>query len=327
MTYLFLSSPDIVRDLGWTLIHFLWQGLVLAALLQMILPMCRGAVARHNWTLGTLAMMAAAPVMTFLFIHGNGDGGASMTTFSATFHRGWVGTADALAPISTSSPWIGWLVVFWLAGIAVLSLRALGGWYMAETLRRRDTLALPADLLQRCHALKRRLALSWPIRFLQSHRVSVPVVVGWFHPVVLIPISLVTGLPPQQLDALIMHELAHVRRLDAFVNIMLVVIETVLFYHPAIWWVSRRLRIEREHCCDDVAVSACGDAAIYVEALASVETWKAIPGPALAANGGTLKERVTRLLGAPPAFRGPSVASIAGLLLFCSVMVAGIATA
>ena len=191
-----------------------------------------------------------------------------------------------------------WLVMLWLAGVAALSLRALGGWYLAQSLRRLDTLAVPADLLQRCHDLQRRLAVAWPVRFLLSRRIDVPMVIGWLRPVVLIPVSAIAGLPPHQLDALILHELAHIRRLDTVTNILLVAVETILFYHPAVWWVSRQVRIEREHCCDDFAVSACGDAAIYVEALTSLETWKA-RGPALAANGGKLKHRVARLLDAP----------------------------
>jgi beta-lactamase regulating signal transducer with metallopeptidase domain len=328
MTYLPAWLPlDIVRDLGWTLIDFLWQGLLLATILHTILPMCGGARSRHNWAFGTLAAMVAAPVMTFLFIHSNASGNAALVVFPVTFARGIGVTTDVLAPTSTASAWISWLVVLWLAGIAVLSLRALGGWYLAETLRRRDTLALPTDLLQRCHAAQQRLGLARPVLFRQSHRVTVPVVVGWFRPVVLIPISVITGLAPQQLDALIMHELAHIRRLDAFINIMLIAAETILFYHPAIWWVTRQVRIEREHCCDDFGVSICGDASIYVEALTSLEAWKATPVRALASNGGSLKERVARLLGVPSRARGFSLSTTVGLAFLCFIVAAGIATA
>jgi beta-lactamase regulating signal transducer with metallopeptidase domain len=327
MTQSPLGLPlDIVRDIGWTLIHFLWQGLLLAALLNMILPMCRGAAARHNWALGTLAMMAVAPVMTFLFIHGHGGSSAFMAV-SGTIPRGMDSAVDVLAPTLIPSLLIDWLVVLWLAGIAVLSLRAVGGWYLAETLLRRDTLPLPAELLQRCRTLQRRLALTWPVLFLQSRHVSVPVVVGWFRPAVLIPISAITGLPPQQLDALIVHELAHIRRLDAFTNIMLIGVETILFYHPAIWWVSRRVRIEREHCCDDFAVSICDDATVYVEALTSLETWKAIPALALAANSGRLKQRVARLLGVPSEPSGFSLSAMIGLAFLCFILAAGVVTA
>ena len=206
------------------------------------------------------------------------------------------------------------LVILWLAGMAALSLRALGGWYLAQSLARRDTLALPAELLQRCHQLQRRLAVAWPVRFLLSHRTDVPLVIGALRPVVLIPVSALAGLSPDQLDALILHELAHIRRLDTVTNILLVAVETVLFYHPAVWWVSRQVRTEREHCCDDFAVSACGDVGVYVEALASLQTWKA-GSLALAANGGRLKDRVARLLNAPPQSRRFSLSAVTGLAL------------
>jgi TonB family protein len=214
---------------------------------------------------------------------------------------------------------MNWLVILWLAGIAILSLRALGGWYLAQSLGRRGTLAVPTELLQRCHELQRRLAVAWPVRFLLSRRIEVPMVIGWLRPVILIPVSAIAGLGPQQLDALILHELAHIRRLDTITNILLVAVETLLFYHPAVWWVSRRVRIEREHCCDDFAVSACGDAAMYVEALTSLEAWKGAGNLALAANGGKLKDRVARLLDAPVESPRFSLSAVTGLALLALV--------
>ena len=151
----------IGRDLGWTLIHFLWQGLLLAVLLNAILPICRNAIARHNCALATLALMALAPALTFLSIHDFANSG---------------GLADSAAagPLpSAFVPWMDWLVILWLAGIAVLSLRALAGWYLVQSLKRLDTQAVPADLLQRCHDLQRRLAVAWPVRFLLSRRIEI----------------------------------------------------------------------------------------------------------------------------------------------------------
>jgi TonB family protein len=290
----------IGRDLGWTLIHFLWQGLFLAALLQTILPICRSAIARHNCALAILGLMALAPVVTFLSIHDFAE------------NRG-LPVSAASAPVSAA--WTDWLVILWLGGIAALSLRALVGWYLVQTLKHRDTMAVPADLLRRCHDMQHRLAVAWPVRFLLSRRIDVPMVIGWLRPVVLIPVSAVSGLAPAQLDALILHELAHIRRLDTLTNLLLVAVETVLFYHPAVWWVSRQVRSEREHCCDDFAVSACGDAGVYVEAMTSLESWKGTSPLALAANGGKLKQRVARLLDAPAQTPRFSLSAVTGLAL------------
>jgi uncharacterized protein (TIGR03435 family) len=128
------------------------------------------------------------------------------------------------------------------------------------------------------------------------------VVVGWLRPVVLLPIAAVAGLTPEQVHAILAHELAHVRRHDAFVNFGQTVAETLLFYHPAVWWISARIRVEREHCCDDVALAATGDAFAYASALAELESRRSIePTFALAATGGPLLRRVARLLSPPPA--------------------------
>lgn len=294
------------RDLGWALLHFLWQGLVLAALLNTILPLCRSAAARHACALATLAMMALAPVATFLSLHD-----AAKNTGAAFADA----AAGAFASGPVALPWMTWLLALWLAGIAVLSLRALGGWYLAGSLGHRGTLAVPDDLLRRCHGLHRRLAVAWPARFLLSRRIDAPVVIGWLRPVILIPVSALAGLAPAQLDALILHELAHIRRFDTLVNVLLTAVETLLFYHPAVWWVSRHIRIEREHCCDDLAVSACGDAATYVEALTLLKPWKTAGSIALGATGGSLKDRVARLLGAPAEPRRVSLSAMTGLAL------------
>jgi hypothetical protein len=129
--------------------------------------------------------------------------------------------------------------------------------------------------------------------------------------------SAVVGLTPAQLEAVIIHELAHIRRLDALANLLQMTVETVLFYHPAVWWISRRVRIEREHCCDDVAVSVSGDALGFAKALASLEEWRALPMPVLAANGGVLKHRISRLLGLNIRTSNMSVMGVAGIGLVC----------
>lgn len=306
MTALLSGMPlELLRDIGWTLIHFLWQGLLLAALLNAILPFCRSAIARHNCALATLVMMAWAPVLTFLFLHDfEKNSGAVLPGYTAT---GPLPQASVFAP--------DWLAVLWLAGIAVMSLRTLGGWYLVQSRRRLDTLPVTGDLLRRCHRLQSRMAVASPVRFLLSRRIDVPMVIGWLRPVILIPVSATLGLTPQQLDALILHELAHIRRLDTVTNILLVAIETILFYHPAVWWVSRHVRIEREHCCDDFAVTACGDAGVYVEALTSLATGKGAGRAVLAANGGKLKDRVARLLDAPAQSRRSSLSAVTGLAL------------
>jgi HEAT repeat protein len=135
------------------------------------------------------------------------------------------------------------------------------------------------------------------IRLLATYHTDTPAVVGWVRPVLLLPASALTGWPAAQLEALIAHELAHIRRHDYAVNLFQTVVEVLFFYHPAVWWISRRIRREREHCCDDLAVAACGDARLYASALVELESRRASAGHlVVAASGASLKQRIHRLL-------------------------------
>src|SRR5437773_6836113 len=198
-----------------------------------------------------------------------------------------------------------WFVLLWFGGVLVMSLRLASGWLAVRRLWTTGTHPVPEGCEEALGRLVRRLRVTRPVRVLESAVVQVPAVIGWLRPVVLLPASALTGLTPLQLDALLAHELAHVRRYDYLVNLLQSAIETLLFYHPAVWWVSRRVRDEREHCCDDVAVAACGDAHFYATALLGMERLRN-PKPALsmAAAGGSLVERVPRLM--PPVPTEPS---------------------
>jgi hypothetical protein len=141
------------------------------------------------------------------------------------------------------------------------------------------------------------MGLDRVIRYCECHRLDAPAVLGWFRPVVLLPVKALTGLTEEQIEAVIAHELAHIRRFDCFVNLFQIAAETLLFYHPAVWWVSQRIRAERENCCDDEAIAICGNAANYARALTLMEEWRTAPALMMAANRSPLAERVVRLLG------------------------------
>ena len=141
--------------------------------------------------------------------------------------------------------------------------------------------------------------------------IQVPAVIGWLRPVILVPASALTGLTPLQLDVLLAHEIAHVRRYDYIVRVLQSVIETLLFYHPAVWWVSRRVREEREHCCDDLAVAVCGDAHMYAQALVGMERLRGTePAFVFTAARGSLVSRIRRLVEPAPAATPPWVAGV-----------------
>jgi beta-lactamase regulating signal transducer with metallopeptidase domain len=321
-------SPETVREIGWVLLHFLWQGTALALLLPPLWALCRTPASRYACALGVLTLMAAAPAATFLALTQSGESVPPMPGFGAG--PGPIGAVGSLIALSGRgwSSWEFWLVGAWLAGITGLSLRMLGGWLLLERLRRRETVPLTAALRQRCRALQRHLALSRSVQFAASTLTAVPVVVGWFRPIVLLPLSSLSGLSPAQLDAVILHELAHIKRLDAFANLFQILVETLLFYHPAVWWVSRQVRLEREQCCDDIAVAASGNPLDYALALTLLEAARIdrrVPAAALAATGGALKQRVIRLLGQQqpaPSIR-PALAILAAVLCIAASMTAG----
>jgi uncharacterized protein (TIGR03435 family) len=193
------------------------------------------------------------------------------------------------------------------------------GWVVAAQIRSKLVRRAPGEWQEILGRLGARIGLSRPVGLLVSARVEAPMVAGWLRPVVLVPVGALTGLPFEQLEALLLHELAHIRRHDYLVNILQSVAEALLFYHPAVWWVSGHIRTERELCCDDVAVEVSGDPLTYARALAHLESCRpAHLSAVVAANGGSLADRIARLLGQPrPATHsgvGPGVLTAVVLL-------------
>lgn len=213
---------------------------------------------------------------------------------------GWVMARVARARTALEEN-LRWLVLLWIGGVALSSGRLTAEWVRLRQLTRRAVTA-PAEWQERLDTLCRRLGLTRAVRLLQSTEVDVPAAVGFLSPVVLLPVSALSGLPSRQLEMVLAHELAHIRRHDFAVNLVQVLVETLFFYHPAIRWVSGVIRVERENCCDDVAVSASGNSVSYARALTALESLRVLPeapSPAMSALGGSLPERVRRLITTP----------------------------
>src|SRR6266446_95597 len=296
-------SPEILRTLGWTLLHFLWQGAGLAAMFAVVAAVCRSASARYALAVSALVLMMASPVVTFTWLRAQanpavqtGAEGASTWAVTSTQHAAALLGSRAPVVESRTEQAMGmlWLVEAWFLGVLLLSLRTAGGLILIERMRRKEIKAVGAELHARCLALQRRMGVDRVIRYCECHRLDAPAVLGWFRPVVLLPVRALTGLTEEQIEAVIAHELAHIRRFDCFVNLFQIATEKLLFYHPAVWWVSQRIRAEREHCCDDEAIAICGDAVNYARALTLMEEWRTAPALMMAANRSPLAERVVR---------------------------------
>jgi beta-lactamase regulating signal transducer with metallopeptidase domain len=281
----------------------------------MAMAFCRTAIARYTIAVAALALMVLSPIVTYIALNRHAEAALpNSIQYTASAVQTWV---TSPVPASNSIDWLSAAVLLWFAGVLVFSVRALGGWFVLGRLRREKS-ELDNDLRDLCLFLQQRLGINRTIGYFQSRLVDSPAVVGWFRPMVLLPLTAVTGLSPEQLEAVIVHELAHIKRFDSFVNLFQIATETVLFYHPAIWWVNRCIRAERENCCDDIAISLCGNAIEYAKALTAMEAWRATPALVLAANSGSLKSRISRLLGIPAMTTSVPRAGLAVIGLFCA---------
>lgn len=314
-----LISPQLTHALGWTLLHFIWQGLALAAICAVLMAICRSASMRYAIALGTLALMLAAPAITFGVL-ARSESASTLSISSVSQPIGnWVAPMAVTASPIPASPLrlnlLLWLVEAWFGGVIFFSLRAAGGFLVVERMRRKHAQPISERLLEKCLELQCRMGLARVIRYCECLRVESPAVIGWIRPVVLFPMAALSGLSDQQLAALIVHELAHIRRLDYFVNLLQVAAETVLFYHPAVWWLNKRIRAERENCCDDVVLAVCGNPVEYARALTLIEERRQAPAMVMAANRGPLFTRVMRLLGINTPARGIRSAGVAASAL------------
>ncbi len=182
-----------------------------------------------------------------------------------------------------------------------MTIRLFGGLIHLRGIIKRHARPLSEAWQTRVDEIKARLGIRGEVQIFGSVRVDVPMVVGFFKPVVLVPMSALTSLPRSYLEAILAHELAHVLRHDYLVNILQSVVEIALFYHPAVHWVSRRIRVERENACDDIALTIVGDKLLYARALTELEASRAHPSElALASNGGSLMLRIKRLIETDP---------------------------
>jgi len=305
------------QALGWALVHSLWQCGLAAAGLAWLLSIVPSRAARIRYVLATatLVLMVAVPLGTALSLHEaspwHGALAAVLTPAQALAGPAVVALRLEARVRTALEPALPEIVALWVVGVIAFSLRLASGWMAARRLAVMGTHPAPPACEMALERLAARLRVTRPLRVLESALVQVPAVVGWLRPVILVPASALTGLTPLQLDALLAHEIAHVRRHDYIVRVLQSVIETLLFYHPAVWWVSRRVGEEREHCCDDLAVAVCGDAHMYAQALVGMERLRGTePAFVLTAARGSLVSRVRRLVEPAPAATPPWVAGV-----------------
>jgi len=322
-----LEGP-VAQAIGWALLHLLWQGAVVAAILAAALALLarRSANVRYIVSCSALAVLLVLGIATAVRAYEPSIAtktampSIAMTTVAAEAMTVPVPVAPVpfttrfLAAARESLPRI---VLIWFVGVALLSSRLLMTWLRTQRLARVATAAANEEWQRIVARLSASMRLRRAVRLAESAMVEVPSVVGWLRPIILLPASAVTAMPIEQLEMVLAHELAHIRRHDFFINLMQAVVETLMFYHPAVWWMSRRVRIERENCCDDLAVAVCGDAIRYARALTRLEELRAdAPEMVMAANGGPLLARIRRLAGLRSESIGHGTRWIAAVTMF-----------
>lgn len=313
-----ILHAQMMQRLGWTLVHFLWQATAVGLILGAILSLLHRSSANLRYTVActALAMMVFMPMATMMAMDG------SLQTIAATMQPvlDWPQANSDVQAFSTAPPTIGGTVqprvslqdqfveivepalpcavLAWLVGVLGLSIWHLHGWRQLKGLRQQMVEEVTPALVVRLQQLSDRLGIQRTVGIVESALVQVPSVVGYLKPVILLPASALTGLGPKQIEAILAHELAHIKRGDYLVNMLQTVVEILGFYHPAVWWVSGKIRMERENCCDDLAVSLSGDRLAYARALTRLEEIRADRfGLAVAVSGGSLLQRIQRLVG------------------------------
>lgn len=330
-------SSDTIEAIAWSLIHSLWQQGIVAGLLWWWFR--RGAVRqpsrRYVVACGALGLAALLPIATFLVLMASPASGAGVgAEYDPSSGAVSIPPEVALQP---PSPPIGeihspvfveppapllpegtarMIAMAWMVGVALFGLRLGGGWVYMQQMRWVGVVAPAAEWRRMVEELAPRLGVFRPVWLYESRQVAVPTLIGWLRPVILLPVGMLTGLTTAQVEAILAHELAHVRRHDYLVNLLQSIADVFYYYSPGVWLISRLIREEREYCCDDLAVAATGNPMALGRALVELEKSRPdrMPQTAVAATGGALFHRVRRLVVAAPSSARPSANMLAPAL-------------
>ena len=349
----FLPPPFAIR-IGWVCVHSLWQCLLVAAILHVALRLIpRRSTAQINARyLLSVAALVALPLLSATTYFASDAGPitkrhveqpASATPLTqgvdSTSTSPWGATDGALAiglgvarvQIARIEPWLPLVSVVWFVGAFLAGLRMVAGWALSRRLVARAKVATENRWQARVATWCEELGVNKAVRFLVSDAIDSPLVVGWLKPVILWPTAALHGMTPQDVEAIIAHELAHIRRGDVLINLLQACIEVLFFHHPAAWWISAQIRAEREYCADDLAVrmldrSESGTKLSYARALLALEEHRSIPLLSVAAKGGKLLDRIRRLVGVETTGHSPARPFVGGLVTtsLLGILLAGV---
>jgi len=293
-----LLPENIAQALCRTLLHSLWQGLILAMLTGLIMLFTRrsSAAKRYRWLVGMLYLFSISFFFTLAACLNSPPHIDAITSNNST------ASPDIWEVLNYNLLYIqkhaGLIVLIWLLVVCMRSFKMLFGFYVIERLKRTRVSRMGAAWEQKVNTLAQTMGIKRAVSLLESAVVKVPVAIGYLKPLILIPVGMVNALGMQEVEAILLHELAHICRRDSLVNLLQNFVETIFFFNPAVLWLSSLIRTEREHCCDDVAVSHTKNKVRYISALVHFEEYAhSSPGYALALTGkkGGMLQRLERM--------------------------------
>jgi bla regulator protein blaR1 len=304
--------PQWTEMLGWTLLNSIWQAVLVMLLVIFVLRILpqRFSKMRYAIACASIVIVFISSVATFVILQSNQDQQPSHEV--AYF---FASASDSPASDNSKSPQslikqnfveaitlidnnMSLILLAWSLGAVLFSLRLVSGWWFISTLKSNATI-LSNRWTEKLQTLAASLGMTKIIQLAESTRITTPMVIGFFKPIVLVPAGMLAGLSSSQIQTIFLHELAHIRRHDYLINLVQVFVETIFFFNPFVWILSSIVRREREYCCDDDVVSIHGSSLEYAKALAQLEEWKLTKstfGLALAANKNQLLHRIKRIM-------------------------------
>ena len=294
--------------LGWTLIHSIWQGFAILLVFGILYYIFKPSATRYRLGIGALTLQFVAAIATFFTIYQPASTSTVLPNnqvFSNFFltNTNLIFTPKKLTLLQQIEFFLqnnlDVFVMIWLVGTTLLLFRLVVGFTHVQSLKVQQVHPISADIQALMNTLLEKTQMPATIKLLESARATVPMTIGWIKPVVLLPVGIASGLTINQLEAILAHELAHIKRYDYLVNIFQNFVEILFFFHPATWFISGKVRDERENCCDDFAVKICGDSLVLAKALTQVASFQQQPLLAMAfgAKRQTFMDRIKRIIG------------------------------
>lgn len=339
-----IFSEQFIYALGWTLIHSLWQGALIGLIIAILIIFMYKYTARLRYFIYSISLFLFAGIAVLTFISAFNSFEPENTKSAKTLPAGIniyteMNEQDTGVNESSSSGSlyhlmertvdyvkvnIPFFVAVWMLGMLMMFLRFLGGYALVRRYRCQLVKPVMGDWERKFRELAGQIGISKNVRLLESALVKVPMAIGYLKPVVLIPLGALNGIPARQMEAIFVHELAHIRRRDFLMNMIQSLLEVVFFYHPVVWWLSKNIRIERENICDDIAITLTGNTMEFAKALTKIQEINLGPHGLAAGLGGKNKNRllnrIRRLTGKPRLQSGFTEGFIAAAILVISLI-------